>query len=225
MLLEVIAQTLADANAAEAGGADRLEVVREIERDGLTPALDLVRALLSESGLPLRVMVRERDGFVVSGAREIVALQDIIAAFAELAIDGAVLGFTRDGLLDLETLDAVLSAAPGVRVTLHRVFDSLLDPAAAIAAARTRDQIDRILTNGGSGDWGERCQRLREYASAASPRVTILAGGGIDEAALRTLAAAKDVTEVHVGRAARLDNCRTGPVSAERVRRLKAIAG
>ena len=38
ILLEVIVQSVADATEAEAGGADRLEVVREIERDGADAA-------------------------------------------------------------------------------------------------------------------------------------------------------------------------------------------
>ena len=63
VLLEVIVQSVADAAEAEAGGADRLEVVREIERDGLTPPLDLVRSIIAATSLPLRVMVRESDGF------------------------------------------------------------------------------------------------------------------------------------------------------------------
>ena len=67
LLLEVIVQSVEDALAAEAGGADRLEVVREIERDGLSPSLDLVRAISSATRVPLRVMVRESNTFTVSG--------------------------------------------------------------------------------------------------------------------------------------------------------------
>jgi copper homeostasis protein len=225
MLLEVIVQSLADARAAEAGGADRLEVVREIERDGLTPAVDLVRAIASESRLPLRAMVRQNDGFSLTGLGELAELRRAMTAFAELGIDGAVVGFARDGSLDLDALDALLSAAPALQVTLHRAFDRLHDPMAAIAAARTRPQIDRILTAGGPGDWTARCARLREYATAAGPGLIMLAGGGIDESALRLLAGARCVTEAHVGRAARVIASRAAPVSADRVRRLKDIAG
>src|SRR5262245_44731088 len=63
MLLEVIVQSLDDARAALAGGADRLEVVRAIEDGGLTPPIELVHEIAAHVGLPLRVMVRENAGY------------------------------------------------------------------------------------------------------------------------------------------------------------------
>jgi hypothetical protein len=68
ILLEVIVQTVDDARAAEAGGADRLEVVRDINRDGLTPSIDVLRSIRAATRLPLRVMVRESATFTVSDA-------------------------------------------------------------------------------------------------------------------------------------------------------------
>jgi copper homeostasis protein len=224
VLLEVIVQSVEDARAAEAGGADRLEVVRDIQRDGLTPSLDLVRAIAAATRLPLRVMVRVSDGFELHDLGELDELRRAMIAFGELEIDGAVVGFARNGELDLDAMHAVLSAAPMLRVTLHRAFDSLRDPLAAIAAVREFGQIDRILTSGGSGEWTARCDRLREYAAAASRSIAILAGGGIDETAMRILGRAGCVTEVHVGRAARTGGEPTAPVSTDRVRRLKELA-
>ena len=73
-------------------------MVREIERDGLTPSIDLVRALLAEVPLPLRVMVRESDGFGITGPEELRTLQRTMGILADLGVDGAVVGFgTEDG--------------------------------------------------------------------------------------------------------------------------------
>jgi copper homeostasis protein len=223
LLLEVIVQSVEDARAAEAGGADRLEVVRDIERDGLTPSLELVQAIAAKSRLPLRVMVRDSDGFGLHHLGELDGLRRTMIALAELGVDGAVVGFARNEDLDLDAMHAVLSAAPMLRVTLHRAFDSLRDPLSAIGAAREFGQIDRILTSGGSGAWAARCDRLREYTAAAGPSLTILAGGGVDEAGLRALVRTGCVTEVHVGKAARIGDVATGPVSTERVRFLKEL--
>src|SRR5215203_3468538 len=185
LLVEVIVQSVADALAAEAGGADRLEVVREIERDGLTPALSLVSDIAAATPLPLRVMVRESDGFSIESARELAVLQRAFERLAHLGVDGAVVGFARDGALDIERIQAVLSVAPALRVTLHRAFDSVSDPLAAIDAARQIPQIDRILTSGGGdGDWALRARRLEQYGRRAGDRLTILAGGGVDDEAV-----------------------------------------
>jgi copper homeostasis protein len=225
LLLEVIVQSLADARAAADGGADRLEVVRDLGREGLTPDPEIVRAILADVDLPLRVMVRESDGFGISSHRELVALQRAFAELAELRVDGAVLGFVKGATLDLDTTRAVLSAAPGLKATFHRAFDGAADPAAALDRLRGIPQIDRVLTTGGSGDWTARRSNLERLASQAGPRMRILAGGGVDLRALSVLTASVQVREVHVGRAAREPRTPEAPVSAERVRRLKLACG
>lgn len=225
LLLEVIVQTVEDAIAAEAGGADRLEIVRDIRRDGLTPPMDLVRAIAAATRLPLRVMVRDSDTFTIADTQEMQALQRAFASCASLGVDGAVLGFARDGALDMAATAAVISAAPGLKVTFHRAFDALREPFGAIDALREASRIDRILTSGGSGGWPERCARLAEYGRRAGDRLRMLAGGGVDAAGLAALAASGCVREAHVGRAACEPPEPGAPVCADRVRRLRDIAG
>ena len=224
MLLEVIVQSVEDARAAEEGGADRLEVVRDIVQDGLTPPSDLVKQIASATGLPLRVMVRQSAGFGLTSLDELARLRDAVSRFASAGVDGVVMGFSSAGALDLEIIEAVLSAAPGLPATLHRAFDTVSDPVAAIASARRVSQIDRILTSAGGGDWAARCERLARYSAAAAPLITIVAGGGVDADGIRSLARCGCVREVHVGRAARIGNVPTGPVSARQVRALKELA-
>ena len=225
LLLEVIVQSVADARAAAVGGADRLEVVREIERDGLTPPVELVRAIASETDLPLRVMVRESDGFSVADSRELAALQRAFAAFAAIGVDGAVLGFAHEDELDLETTRLVLAAAPGLRATFHRAFDAVHDPDRAIDDLRGLPQIDRILTGGGAGAPADRCERLRGYAVRAGGRARIVAGGGLDEPCFALLARTRYVDEVHVGRLARENGDPDAPVSLRRMQWLRELAG
>jgi copper homeostasis protein len=223
LLLEVIVQTIEDARAAAAGGADRLEVVRAIRDGGLTPALSLVRAIGSEVPLPLRVMVRENAGYETTGA-ELRELRRAAGAFAAAGIDGLVTGFARGGELLLTDLSAVLEAAPGVAVTFHRAFDTLRDPERAIDVLAGIPAVDRILTSGGDGPALERCARLRTWSVRAGSRVQIVAGGGVDEQAFEIFAKRGCVRELHVGRAARKGNDPEGPVSTTRVRRLRDLA-
>jgi copper homeostasis protein len=223
VLLEVIVQTLADARAAAQAGADRLEIVRAIRDGGLTPPLALVKAIAAEVALPLRVMVRENPGFEID-PRELPTLRRAAAECAALGVDGLVVGFAGAGELSLGDLSAVLDAAPGVPVTFHRAFDSLSDPLGAIATLARISQIDRILTSGGDGSPETRCARLCDYSARAGARVTIVAGGGVDEEAFALFARAGCVGEIHVGRAARDGKDPDSPVSVARVRRLRDLA-
>jgi copper homeostasis protein CutC len=119
----------------------------------------------------------------------------------------------------------VLQAGPSLRATFHRAFDALPDPEAAFRILQRYSQIDHVLTGAGTGAWASRCATLACYARWAGPRTTILPGGEIDEEAIRALAACDGVTEVHVGRAARIGRAIDGPVSAESVRALRRAAG
>jgi copper homeostasis protein len=223
LLLEVIVQTVADARAATEGGADRLEVVRDIHAGGLTPPISLVRAIKDVTALPLRVMVRENAGFSTT-ATELVALQQSASDLASIGVDGLVLGFERDGEPALDDAARVLEAASGVRATFHRAFERLRAPEEAIDAILRLPQFDRILTSGGDGTVLERSARLSALTARAGNRLRIIAGGGVDEEALATFAATACVSEAHVGRAAREGGAADGPVSASLVRRLKRIA-
>lgn len=215
-------QTVADARAAADGGADRLEVVRAIRDGGLTPLPSVVRAIAAETSLPLRVMVRENAGYGMAPG-ELPALRRAAAEFAALSVDGLVIGFARGGELVLEDVERVLEDLPGVRVTFHRAFDVLRDPLGAIPRLISLGTIDHILTSGGDGDAAARGRRLSEYVRQAGPGITIIAGGGVDEEALSLFARQRCVREVHVGRAARDGGDADGPVSAARVRQLKAL--
>ena len=202
-------------------------MVRDIRLAGLTPAAALVRAIATETMLPIRVMVRENAGYGTDTA-ELVPMCRAAATFAEIGVDGLVVGFAREGQLLLRELREVLQAAPRVPVTFHRAFDSLADPLRAIDALSEIPQIDRILTDG-IGNMREvagrphRCARLREYSDRARSRVTIIAGGEVDDAMASEIALTRCVPEVHVGRAARDGHDREARVDAARVRRLRRI--
>ena len=221
--IEVIVQSVDDARAATEGGADRLEVVRDIREGGLTPSLELVVAIAKATTLPLRVMVRENSGFETT-REEMQTMRTVAAELAAMNVDGLVVGFASDGELRLGDLSAVVDAAPRLAVTFHRAFDSLLRPLGAIDAICAFSQVDAILTGGGEGSAAARCNRLREYVDRAASRVAIIAGGGVNLEMFRLLVEQHVVSEIHVGRLARATQNAKGPVAAASVRRLRNLA-
>lgn len=216
-LLEVIATTPAEARQAARGGADRLEIVRDLDRGGLTPSFETVRTIRAEVSLPLRVMVRETADYHMHGPDDLARMRDAAAAFGALRVDGMVVGFEHGGRADLESLRAILEAAPKTLATFHRAFEALDDPLAEIARLQTLPQIDRILTSGGDGAWDAKMRRLEAWRQAAAPEITILAGGGLDLERMLRLTRQTALTEFHVGTAVR----ENGAVRAELVARLK----
>ena len=219
-ILEVIACSVADAIEAEKGGAGRLEVVSALDRGGLTPPVPLVRAIKDAVDLPLRVMVRESDGYQTNGESEIEKLCAAADEFSRLDVDGLVLGFLKNGTVDLDLTRRVLAAASGLKATFHHAFEDAADQLQAVSDIKRLSQVDRILSHGGPGDLEERRQRLDEYVNAAVPEITDVAGGRIDSSAIALLRHTSAVREFHVGRAARRDFRVDGEVQSELVRAL-----
>lgn len=222
MIVEIIATSLEDALAAEQGGASRLEVCSELERDGLAPPLDLVRAIVRAVRIPVRVMVRERNAAALADEAELERLCLSARAFAEAGAEGIVYGNLRAGRVDTHALERVTAAAPGARFTFHRVIEGADDVFAAVEALKRFAQVDAILTNGGAGAWDERIPRLAALARAATPEITILAGGGLTLEIAAAVRSRAPIRAFHFGRPARDPATIDGAVSAVKVRGLVA---
>ena len=216
-VLEVIVCSVADSVAAEKGGAGRLEVVRAPEAGGLTPLISLVKEIAAAVSIPVRVMLRENDGFDIADRHELPNLCEITRELAALEIDGVVLGFLRSRSLDLASAQKILSCAPHLKATFHRAFEELDDQPAAAAMLKTVPQFDRILISPpGISD-------LKRLVSSAAPELIIVAGGGIDRTSIRPLRESAAIHEFHVGRAARRDGNIHQPVDTALVRELAAL--
>src|SRR5262245_41444351 len=92
-IFEVIVCSLDDEIDAQKGGANRLEIISHYEVGGLTPSLELVREVVEHVKIPVRVMLRDDEDFIVTDEKKIERLCQAARSFLELPIDGFVLGF------------------------------------------------------------------------------------------------------------------------------------
>jgi copper homeostasis protein len=219
-LLEVIACSVTDAIEAEKGGADRLEVVRDLKRGGLTPSYELVAEIRRTVDLPIRVMLRANESHELNGEDEIESLCLAAERFASLGVDGFVLGFLKDGEVDVELTQRVLARTPHIRATFHHAFEATRDNLIALSAIKQLPQVDRVLSHGGKDDLRSRVQRLDQYERAATPELKIIAGGDVDSEAISKIGHETRIREFHVGRAARAQFDVAGAVQASLVNSL-----
>src|SRR5256885_15036303 len=75
VLLEVIATSLADARAATAGGADRIELCAALRLGGLTPSLGLLDAGKATIELPGMLMLPPRGAGFAYAEKELSGMQ------------------------------------------------------------------------------------------------------------------------------------------------------
>jgi copper homeostasis protein len=219
-MLEVIACSLADAMAAEQGGANRIELIARFDVGGLTPPLDLVRDALQFVKIPVRVMLRESEDFDVADDAERQRLCEKAKELAAHPIDGIVCGFLRGDCIDHDLLQRVLAAAAPLQVTFHRAFEELRDPLSGIQELKQYPQIDTILTSGGKGSESEKIATLGVCERFALPEIRILAGGGMTDAMIEELRLHTKITDFHLGTFVRVPQTISGQVSPERVREI-----
>ncbi|WP_441250775.1 copper homeostasis protein CutC [Kitasatospora sp. McL0602] len=220
-IFEVIALTPQDAQAAESGGADRLELVTDMAADGLTPSAEDFAKIRAAVDLPLRVMLRARDGFTPGD------LDALLARTAELRAEGAeefVFGFLdADGAVDLAATGAVAEAVTGCDWTFHRALDHSADRAALRAAVGHLPGLDTFLTSGSpAGVEAGTAVLGAELARAGEPgyRQQILVGGGLKAEHVPGLRAA-GFTGFHIGGAVRAGW--DSPVDAAKVAEWRAL--
>ncbi|MCX4714384.1 copper homeostasis protein CutC [Streptomyces virginiae] len=221
-LLEVIALDVEDAVAAQAGGADRLELVTDMAADGLTPPRETFAAIRAAVDIPLRVMLRRTDGFAAGDVSELVRVA------RELRAEGAqefVLGFLdADGAPDLAAVEAVVAELDGCRWTFHRAIDRAADRDHLRKALADLPGLDTYLTAGAAAgvDAGLPVL-LAEAARGGEPGygARILVGGGLTLAHLPVLRAG-GIDAFHIGGAARPSGW-GGPVSAKAVAEWRAV--
>jgi copper homeostasis protein len=222
-LLEVIALGPADGPRAQEGGADRLELVADMDQDGLTPDVQTLRALKRECDLPVRVMLRANDGFATSGS-ELSRLQGAAYQLAAAGADGFVLGFLGPAAaIDVDVTLALVDELGDLPWTHHRAIDHALDHDRAWAAVRNLPGLDSVLTAGSArgvaAGLDELCRRASDDAELAD---LVMAGGGLEPDHVPWLARA-GIRKFHVGSRVRPSGSWRAYVDAAMVRSWRTL--
>ncbi len=178
-LLEVVALHENDALRAQEGGADRIALWGSLEGGGTSPEPAVVETVCSAVDIPVRPMVRLREGFGTDGG-EFVRLRGLIESYLDASAEGVVFGFLN-GYDEVDTEVCVALAEHGLWPwTFSRAVDQSLDLDKAWRVLTRLPRLDQVLTAGsargmehGLDELVARCRR----DPAIAPLV--LAGGGL----------------------------------------------
>jgi len=226
-LLEIIALDVDDALRAQAGGADRVEVVSAIERGGLTPSAALVQGIARRCSVVQMVMLRPHDRSFVYTDDDMALIREAVAMARDAGAGGLVFGaLTLEGGVDTARLEQVLRWADGLPLTFHRAFDAAADLQQAFSVLGAyRGPIAQVLTSGGhpkasaGRDVLQGLVRRWQTGEGVEP----LIGSGVDTATLADLRQHTGARQFHVGSGARSGSAYGMRVDALRVARLRAM--
>jgi copper homeostasis protein len=178
-LLEVVVRHAADAERAEAGGADRLHLLAGTEEDPRSPEPALVGQVRRSTTKPIRVTVRMRDGFSTDGG-ELTRLQGLVSAYRQVGADGVVIGFLNAHTeVDVPVISALVGQAD-FGWTFDRAVDACISVDRAWRELRRLPGLDAVLTAGSPRGVTEGLDDLVHRAQTDPfARSVIMAGGGL----------------------------------------------
>ncbi len=197
MVLEICVDSVESAIAAQAGGAQRIELCSDLNEGGITPSAGLIEAVRKHVGIEVFAMVRPRggDSFYTDYEYDVMKADAIRAK--DLGSDGIVLGLLdQDGHVDVERTRELVRVAHPMQVTFHRAFDMSANLAESLARV-IETGAHRVLTSGGMQTVTQGAEQIMQLIHAAKGRIKVMAGGGIRQENIRKIALRTQATEFH----------------------------
>lgn len=198
VLVEACVDSPLSARRAVAGGARRLELCAALVEGGTTPSSGLMAVVREEVGVPMHVLIRPRGGDFLYTPDELAVMLADIAEARRTGMAGVVIGaLTPEGQIDERVTGTLTDAARPMAVTFHRAFDLAAGPLEAMETLQ-RLGIERVLTSGQANTAAAGIPVIRDLVGWSGGRVTVMAGGGIDETNALRIVRETGVQEIHL---------------------------
>lgn len=197
--LEVCANSVNSALAAQAGGAVRVELCNNLYEGGTTPSYGQIIASRKLLHIKQYVLIRPRGGDFLYNDVEFETMLTDIECCVNAGCDGIVIGILKaDGTVDKERCGLLADKAltAGLGVTFHRAFDMSSNLFQALEDI-VEMGCERILTSGGKTTAMEGASVIAQLVEKAAGRISIMPGSGVDELNVSDLVRFTGVKEVH----------------------------
>jgi copper homeostasis protein len=195
--LEICCFSLGDGLAAQAGGADRVELCANPSEGGVTPSYGLIKMARNLLGIKLYVIIRPRSGDFCYSETEWMVMQSDIMNCLDLDVDGISIGFLNENhTVNKKRLKEAVALAGSLKVVFHRAFDSCIDKVQAL-----EDIIDcgcdAVMTSGGFASASDGTSYILETVQQASSRIKVIVAGGIRADNIRRIALETNADIMH----------------------------
>lgn len=195
--MEVCANSLSSALAAQEGGAVRVEFCDNLPEGGTTPSyaqLKLAKELLQILVYPI---IRPRGGDFLYSDLEFRIMKEDIKVCKALNCDGVVIGILlADGSIDKARCAELIELARPMKITFHRAFDMCNDLEKGL-----EDLIalgcERVLTSGAAASALAGAEQIKALIKQAAGRISIMPGAGIKTENIAEIIRITGATEFH----------------------------
>ena len=176
-LIEICIDAVDSAQAAQNGGAQRVELCGNLLEGGVTPSAGLITIVRQKISIGLQVIIRPRGGDFCYNDDEFQTMKQDIVTAKSCGADGIVIGLlNEDGSIDVPRTRELVDLSNPLPVTFHRAFDVATDLPKALEDVITTG-AKRILTSGGQPSAREGAGSLAQLVRQSAGRMIILAAG------------------------------------------------
>ncbi|HEX8710930.1 MAG TPA: copper homeostasis protein CutC [Terracidiphilus sp.] len=194
---ELCVQTLESACAAQAGGADQVELCAGLSGGGITPLSEVTAAVVRAVSIPVSVLIRPRYGDFAFSSEEYDLMCRQIGEAREAGAAAVAVGvLLRDGRIDVARTSALVDLARPMKVTFHRAFDEAPDLFTALDDVIATG-ADCLLTSGGHNGVLAGAATIASLSKHAGNRLRLMAGGGLRLENLAEVVLRSGVTMLH----------------------------
>jgi copper homeostasis protein len=196
-LFELCAETVLAAQAAESGGANRIELCSQLSIGGVTPSEELTAAVIRALSIPVHVLIRPRGGDFVYSAAEFDLMRQQIEDVKQAGAAGIAVGILLpDGRVDEQRSRELVSLGRPMSITFHRAFDESADLSDSLESV-IQTGADCLLTSGGAPDVLTGAHSIARLRKQATGSIRIMAGGGLRLANLEEVVRLSGVSYLH----------------------------
>ena len=197
LVFELCIETLEAGRAAEAGGANQVELCAGLFCGGITPPPELAAAVVRTLSIPVSVLIRPRHGNFAFSREEYGLMRRQLGEARDSGAAAVALGvLLPDRRIDVARTRALVELARPMRVTFHRAFDEAPDLFAALDDVIAAG-ADCLLTSGGQPDVVAGAATIARLCERAPKRFRIMAGGGLRLGNLAEVVQRSGVTMLH----------------------------
>ncbi len=198
LILEACVETSEEAINAEQHGASRIELCANLYPDGTTPDAELIIAVLAHVNIPVKVMIRPREGDFVYTDGEFNTMLESIKACKSLGVSGIVTGVLReDNTLDLDRLNLLAEFAYPLPITIHKCIDLVPDIFEAIEDLKQIPGIQSILSSGQADTAEHGAELMKRMLQACGEKLKLIVAGKVTQENLPHLIPNIGATEYH----------------------------